>query len=287
LANQYNRPKPTGAAIRRFFKAVLPIAVCLVATPTWAIDERSAMLPAAGAGGYFPFNPPNNGNDTVESVLKSQGYRLFDFEMNSKGMAGVFINNSAAYGGGTNWWMAGGSGIAVAIEKYKARILDLEVGPDGSLTALLVPNSGSQGKAWNYLVHATSDQVVAHLQKTGDRIIDIERYVRGGKWVFSVVTIANKGADAQGWWWYYGVTTDQVVDLLKKNKARLVDAESQADGRWTVVMVKQTLPSWWYIGVSIDQLDKLCKQHKARVIHLGEYKGKPGSYTAVLIPLKQ
>jgi hypothetical protein len=287
LVTQHNRTLgQRGGRIKRFLKALVPAAVLLASVPAWAIDERSAPLPAAGAGGYFPFNPPNNGSDTLESVLKGEGYRLFDFEMNSKGTAGVFISNGPAYGGGINWWMAGGSGIAAAIEKYKARIIDLEIGPDGAPYALLVPNTGSQAKAWSYLIHATSEQVVAHLQKTGDRIVDLERYVRGGKWVFSVVTIANKGADATAWWWYYGVTADQVVDLLKQNKARLIDMESQADGKWAVVMVKQTVASWWYFGVSMDQLDKLCKQHNARVIDLEEYKGKPGTYAAVLIPLK-
>jgi hypothetical protein len=273
--------------VARITMGMTPLLLALVAAPAQAQDERSMPLTAGQAGGFFPFSTPNNGNDTLESVLKGEGLRLFDFELRGGKTAGVFISNSAGTGMAKNWWMAAGSGIDPAIKKYNARVLDVEIAGDGTVYALLVPNTGASAKAWGWLIHVTGDQITAHLQKYGGRIIDIERYRLGSQWRYSVVMIANTGADARAWWWYPNRTADEVVALLKQNKARLTDVESHPDGRFTVLMEKQTVPSWWIFGVTVAQIEEFCKKNKARVIDLAEYAPKEGTYSAVMIPLKQ
>ena len=38
--------------------------------------------------------------------------------------------------------------------------------------------------------------------------------------------IPNTGADAKGWWWYYGQTIAQITTLWQANNARLVQVTS-------------------------------------------------------------
>ena len=52
--------------------------------------------------------------------------------------------------------------------------------------------------------------------------------------------VANTGAYASGWWWYYGQTASQVTALLSANKARLISIDpyqTSAGLRFAVVMI--------------------------------------------------
>ena len=57
---------------------------------------------------------------------------------------------------------------------------------------------------------------------------------------FAVTMVANSGAYASGWWWYYGQTASQVSALLSANKARLISIDpyqTSAGLRFALVMV--------------------------------------------------
>src|SRR5262249_60896105 len=92
---------------------------------------------------------------------------------------------------------------------------------------------------------------------------------------FAEVLISTPGADAKGWWWYYGVTTAQISSLVTQNNARLVDLRSYVTGgvtRYAVVMIPNTgadaMAWWWYFGVSGAQVASLQSQNNAFLISI-------------------
>ena len=60
---------------------------------------------------------------------------------------------------------------------------------------------------------------------------------------FAAIFIANTGADAKGWWWYFGQTPAQIGSLVQQHNARLIDLRQYQAGTGTtyaVVMVENT-----------------------------------------------
>ena len=105
------------------------------------------------------------------------------------------------------------------------------------------------------------------MKAKGARIIDIKPTGSSTSKRFSVATIKNTGADARSWWWYHGLTSSQVSAKLKANRAVLFDIEREANGRYTVVMIrpKKSYKWWWYSNQSTTSLSQTVAQNGARI----------------------
>ena len=109
-----------------------------------------------------------------------------------------------------------------------ARLVDLdryEVGGSVRWSCVMVRNSGSDASGWWWYHGITAAQVTEHLESKNARIVDLERYVVNGQQRFSVILLPNTGATAIRWWWYYGVSASQLLNLNSQNGARVVDVE--------------------------------------------------------------
>ncbi len=153
------------------------------------------------------------------------------------------------------------------------RITDLEYESTSSntFTAALVRNSGAYAKGWWWLVGATASQVASTLSTNNARLIDLEPYDDNGTTRFAAVMVANTGADAKSWWWYYGVTSTQIASALSTNNARLVDLErysTPAGERFACVMIRNTgadARGWsYYYGISTSQIGTVLNQNGMR-----------------------
>ena len=110
----------------------------------------------------------------------------------------------------TAWWFYTGQSVADignTLTAKNARIVD--IAPDNSagssFTAAYVQNIGSYAKQWWWYVGIDATTLAKNLSANHARLVSLKAYdVGGGNIRFAVVMIANAGADAKGWWYYYG-----------------------------------------------------------------------------------
>jgi hypothetical protein len=76
----------------------------------------------------------------------------------------------------------------------------------------------------------------------------------------------------QQWWWYTGVTGQQVGQLLAQNKARLTDISPyiDVDGtlKFAVIMAPADQQWWWYWGLDDNELAQTLNANHARLAAL-------------------
>src|SRR5262245_24354799 len=135
----------------------------------------------------------------------------------------------------TGWWWYYGvtpAQLATLVSNNNARIVSLQVEQASPLlfTVAMVSNTGSYAKGWWYYYGVTAAQLSTYLANNNARLVGLDAYDIGGTTYFAAVMISNTGADAKGWWWYYGLTTAQISTLVSQNNARLVDLRSYVTG---------------------------------------------------------
>lgn len=161
----------------------------------------------------------------------------------------------------TAWWIYYGqsvSDVANTIKTDHARIIDIQVDAFSpySFTVTYVQDTGAYNKAWWWYYGITESQLSGYITANKARLISLKAYdIGGGNIRFAAVMIANSGADARAWWWYYGQTPADIADKLQANKpARLITVDTYAAGgetRYTDIMIankgsEQTAWTWWY-----------------------------------------
>ncbi len=175
------------------------------------------------------------------------------------------------------------------------RFVDLEgfdVGGASRFTVASVPDTGATG--WDFTVGQLNWTAIVNWQAAnGLRIIDIEKYDVGGITRYAAVGVPNTGSNAQGWWWYFGVTEAQVNTFLATNGARLIDIEVENGGSlanptptFNVVMVSSnTGADWVDLSLSSGQLAALQQQTDGRITCMERYTNFLGTtqFAAALV----
>lgn len=140
-------------------------------------------------------------------------------------------------------------------------------GPKGRLDA--TPNG------WYWLHGVTAAQVMDVVNTYDMRLIDIEVQT-SDPLTFSAAFVQNAGAHAvNGWWWYFGLSFEDIADYVDQNDGRLIDIERYGDGLYAVVMVSNTgedQKAWWYYGGrTATQLGDLATANTARLVDIESY----------------
>jgi len=192
----------------------------------------------------------------------NEGYRLHDLEVESTSplrFTAAFVKNTGVYKSGFWWWYGQSSDqIKSHISNKKARIID-------------------------YYSQISAAKLKEKLKANKARLIDLDTYKKNGKTYFSAVMVKNSGVDKKAWWYYYGLTADQVAQKIKQNGARLTDIEFDGS-RFTIVMEKTPARWYYYYGLSMDQLNAKTKAKKARIVDVHPYKsGGKKRFTAILV----
>jgi len=194
----------------------------------------------------------------------------------------------------TGWWWYYGvtpAQLATLVSNNAARIVSLQVERASPLlfTVAMVSNSDSYAKAWWYYYGVTAAQLSTYLDSNDARLVSLDAYDVGGTTYFAAVMIRNTGADAKGWWWYYGVTPSQIASLVQQNNARLVDFRSYVTGgvtRYAVVMIPNTgadaMAWWWYHGVTGSQVASLLAQNSAFLISIQPADASGSTFNVVM-----
>lgn len=94
------------------------------------------------------------------------------------------------------WWYPNVSFDYVTnrLQVNNARLIDLEVHPNGNLSVIMVKNDGAQ---WWWGAGMTYEQVVDLFSLTASRIIDLESYLVNGVRQYAAITIDNANAETK------------------------------------------------------------------------------------------
>jgi hypothetical protein len=194
------------------------------------------------------------------------------------------------------WWYVGVTPAQVSslLTQNNARLVSLQVEQASPLlfTVAMVQNTGSYAKGWYWFYGLTSDQLSQQITNLNARIIDIDVYDSGtGSPTFAAILLPNTGADAKTWWWYFGVTTDQVSTLINQNNGRLIDLHQYTIGgvtRYAVVMISNTGADasawWWYFGISASQVSSFLQQNGAFLISLEPTDSTGTAFNVIMQP---
>jgi CubicO group peptidase (beta-lactamase class C family) len=139
------------------------------------------------------------------------------------------------------------------------------------LDVAMVKNTGTFAKTWWWYYGQTAEQLGDIATANDARIVNLEPYVVNGTTYFAAIMLHNVGADYSGWWWYYGLTADQVQARLSENNARLIDLRRYGNV-YAVIMIPNTGSNqsswWWYYNVTSDQVRQYINANNAYLISL-------------------
>ena len=196
----------------------------------------------------------------VSSLLSSNGARLTQIEVDGL-VSGAprfsvrMVRNSGSYAVPGWWWYYGltFSQVGSLLSTNGARLLDLEPYDAGGgairYAAVMVSNSGVTARAWSYLSGVSSAQISTHLSSSGHRLIDLDAYYVGTTKYYSMVAVANTGADAKSWQWWVNQSTASVSSRVSAFNGRIVKLDRNRDGTYNIIQVSNAGTNgsaWWY-----------------------------------------
>ena len=262
---------------------IVLLAAALLALPT-ALAQAQESSQATTQVEHATPRPMPRFTNTPRAPEESVGQQM-QAVANSGGVTEDFNDSTP-----TAWWVYTGqtpAQVSNLLTTLGARIVDISVDSiSPTFTVTLVQNSGAYAKAWWWYYGETAAQVSSLLTTNKARPISLKAYdIGSGQIRFAVVMIANTGADAEGYWWYYGQTPTDVGNLLTTNKARLLTLDSYLDGSstyYTVVMVPNSNNEawWWYYNVSPSTIGNSISANKSRLFYMSSAGG--GNFNAIL-----
>jgi hypothetical protein len=219
----------------------------------------------------------------VSSLLTQNNGRLVSLQVEQASpllFTVAMVQNTGSYAKGWYWFYGLTSDqLSQEITNLNARIIDIDVYDTGTgsptFAAILLPNTGADAKAWWWYFNVTTDQIGTFINQNNGRLIDLHQYTIGGVTRYAVVMISNTGADASGWWWYFGISASQVAGFLQQNGAFLTSIEpTDSSGSAFNVIMQPTPPGllwWWYFGVDSATLSDRINQNGARLLDVKSY----------------
>lgn len=231
------------------------IAVTPMALDTTALTTDHSIDTPTGWWAYTGVSAAQIG-----TYLNDNGARIASLEVNSiSNGAPVFsvrmVKNSGAYAVSGWWWYHGltFAEIQTKLNANTARLIDLQPYDAGGgqirFAAVMVSNTGSAARAWGYLGGVSSAQISTYLSSSGQRLVDLDSYVENGVKKYTMVSVANTGADAKAWQWWLNQTPADIAAKVNAFSGRIVKLDRQADGTYNFIQVKNTgadNAAWWY-----------------------------------------
>lgn len=271
--------------------ATTAVAPAARADTAAVLDDSSVASPT----GWWTYT--NVSASTVTSNLSANGARLTDIEIYSTTgpkFTVTMVQNSGAYAAPGWWWYYGltFSQVGDRLSTNSARLVDIEpyrINDTTRYAVIMVANTGSFARGWSYLSGVSASAIADHIAKTGHRIIDLDTYVVGDVRKYAMVAVTNSGTNAHAWQWWLNQGAAAVNTRLKDFNGRLVDIERLPDGRFNIVMVKNSgaeARSWWYYTglTSAAQVVDVANQLGGRLIDIETYSTSSGRrYLAVII----
>lgn len=153
----------------------------------------------------------------------------------------------------TGWWTytsISPADLSARLEENGARLVDLEVtgvtsSGEPRFLARMVANSGAYAvPGWWWYYDQTPAQITTLLNANSGRLIELERYDRGGGQIrHALVMVSNTGSMARGWSYLMDVNARTLSDHITRNNMRPIDLDTTGIGsalRYTGIFVSNT-----------------------------------------------
>ncbi|HEX5051847.1 MAG TPA: serine hydrolase [Planctomycetota bacterium] len=170
----------------------------------------------------------------VSSYLASNQARLIDLEpyQDSTGtqrFACIMVNNTGV-NAKTWWWYFNTSTtyLSTQLSNNNARLVDLDVYTlNGSTyySGVMIRNTGNDARSWWWYLNVTPAQMNIYLSTNQARLYDIERR-SNGNWDCVMI----RDTTPKYWYWWYDMSSSDIVYLLNNYGVRVIDFESYLVG---------------------------------------------------------
>lgn len=185
--------------------------------------------------------------------------------------------------------------LAARIAASNARLVGLDVSAvtgsgEPRFTARLVANQGAYAvPGWWWFYDQSAEQLTALINANQGRLIEIDRYDRGGGQMrYAVVMVANTGTARRDWSYLLGVTRAQLVSHMRNTGSRPIDLDGFGSGserRYNGVFVRNTGADFrlfdWEADFTPAQIAVRTNGFQGRVVKLGRLPG--GRYLFVQV----
>lgn len=181
----------------------------------------------------------------------------------------------------TAWWIYTGQSvndINNTLRNDNARIIDITADNTSfsSFTVTYVQNTGSYAKQWWWYYGVDAATLTQNLRTNNARLISLKAYDTGGGNIrFVAAMVANTGADAKTWWWYYGESPAALGNLANSNNARLTTLQSYTSNGQTyyaAIMISNSGADakawWWYYNVSPQAISSDITANRSRLLDI-------------------
>jgi len=220
----------------------------------------------------------------VNNTINSKNARIEDIAVDNaaaNSFTVTYIQNTGAYA--KQWWWYVGIDaptLASHLSANKARLVSLKAydigGGNIRFAVAMIANTGADNKAWWYYYGKSTADIFSLAKTNNARVTAVQSYTSNGQTVYACIMIANTGADAKPWWFYYNISPQTVGADLTTNKARLLDLTPAGNGNFNAAMesCSGACPAWWwYYGLdAYGVLDK-AQNGGARVVTASSYQG--------------
>lgn len=153
----------------------------------------------------------------------------------------------------TAWWTYNNLSpqqLTDKVAEHGARIVGLEVAAvtnagEPRFTARLVHDSGAYAvPGWSWHHDQTPEQIAALINANSARLIELERYDRGGGQIrYALVLVPNTGKMTRAWSYLLGVTRSRIAAHIAATGSRPIDLDAYGRGdavRFNAVFVSNT-----------------------------------------------
>ena len=220
----------------------------------------------------------------VNNTITAKNARIEDIAIDNAAATSFtvsYVQNTGTYAKAW-WWYVGidAATLASHLSANKARLVSLKAYDTGGgnirFAVAMIANTGADNKAWWYYYGKSTTDITALAKTNNARLTALQSYTSNGPTVYACIMIANTGADAKAWWWYYNISPQTVGADLSTNKARLLDLTPAGNGNFNAAMesCSGACPAWWwYYGLdAYGVLDK-AQNGGARVVTSSSYQG--------------
>ena len=216
----------------------------------------------------------------IQSTINAKQARIVDIAVdNPNAFTVTYVKNTSAYN--KAWWFYVGIDAATVdanLRTNNARLVSLKAYDAGGgnlrFAVVMVANSGADRKGWWWYYGKSADDVGKLVKANNARLTSLQSYSAGGNNVYAVIMIANAGADAKGWWWYFNNTPIDIGKAIAANNARVISLTPASDGRFNAVLesCQGGCPGWWwYYGADAKGLLDLTMDNGARINTASSY----------------
>lgn len=196
----------------------------------------------------------------LTTLVTSENLRIVDLDVyevdGTARFAALLVPNSGA--SEKRWWWAHGKTrdeLGQLFQQHNARPTDLHqyvINGETHHAAVMIENSGADGKAWWWYFDATGTQVKNVLTRNRAYLTSIQPVGNGR---FNVLL---EPADGVLWWWWFDQSAEGVAQKAAQTGSRVLEVKSYGTGanrRFVAIFVNNSDPETTRIGNILRQSD--------------------------------